>query len=561
MNIDSVSSTLDIGGRRSGKSRKRWTHRVAAGVLATVTAVSGGTLAPTPAQANPALFVNIAISVPVSITAVFGGSGINRAALEAAKRQIINAINEAANDVKNHLERLQIADLTGCVNATLLDLEASSHFSIDLKIDFAQDATLCAVRVHEHMKVVQNLQHVNSLGFLTLVAFPAAMAARAQAGLPNDEVLVSYIQALELIITRLAPYCHEGRPQDRPDYFRYYCNGIDGTFAEYVQRADRGSIPEIYKKQVREYVNRNISHAAAVPALPAMQQLLPKLRRGFVFTSVLSGHVSAWNTQGPHFWSPLGNPSDPPRASVTAITNALDVRDNSRHIVAVVNGEVRHRLRSQNGGLTPWSAPGALGHPDTVTAVSAAADPQGRLQVAAAINGQVHHRVRNADGSWTPWALLGNPGTATALAGTIDATDGLQLVAVLDGQTHHRVRNANGSWTPWASIGHAGTATAVACLFDPQGIVQVAAVIDGKFRHRGRYPAGWWSDWATPGDNDGQATAVAGAIDPSGNAQFAIIDDERVLQRTRVPDRWSDRWNPVELFEFDSFGATAIAAS
>jgi hypothetical protein len=540
-----------------GRSPRRWFRGAVAGLLAVVTGAGGAVFHSTPAQADPLLFVSI--NVPISVTAVFGGSGIDRAELEAAKRQIIIAINEATNEIQDHLERLEIATLTACVNATIIDLDASGDFPIDPRIDFAQEATRCAIRIHEQMKVVQNLQHVNSLGYLSLVAFPAAMAARAQAGLPNDEFVVSYIQALELTIERQRPACYYERPQDRPDYLRYYCYALDGTYAQYQQRADRGPIPEEMQEAVRAYATRNISRAAAVAVLPEMQRLLPKLRRGFVFGSVLSGQVSEWNTQGPHFWNQIGNPGN--ARSVTALATALDIRDNTRHIVAVVDGEVRHRLRRQDGGLTSWSDPGSLGHPGTATAVTAAANQQGETHVVAVIDGQIQHRLRFANGPWTPWALLGNPGTATAVAGTVDPSGGLHLVAVLDGQTHHRTRNADGSWTPWGSIGHAGNATAVASLFDPQGIVQVAAIVDGKFYHRGRYPAGWWSDWSSPGANPSFATAVAGAIDPDGNAQFAIVDDDRVYQRTRFPDSWTPAWNPVEFFPFDSFGTTAVAAS
>lgn len=544
--------------KRRGRPTNRWFRGAVAGVLAAVTAVSGVVLNPTPAQANPALFVNVAINVPISVTGLFGGSGVDKAALEAAKRQIINAINDAANEIKDHLERLEIGTLTACVNAAIIDLEASSDFPIDPKIDFALEATRCAIRIHEQMKVVQNRRHVDSLGYLTLVAFPAAMAARAQAGLPNDEVLVSYIQALELTIDRLAPACGEERPQDRPDYLRYYCIAVDGTRAEYTQRADRGPIPDFYKAQVLTTATRNISRAAAVAVLPAMRQLLPKLRRSFIFNAVQSGQVMQWNTQGPHFWDVVGN-----QGEATAVASTIDA-NNNRHIVAVIDGEVRHRIRNQNGTFTPWTTPGALGHSGTATAVTAVAETNGHVFVLAIVNGQVMYRFWVGEGAWTSWQWLGNPGPATAVATAADSSGLLHAAVVIGGEVRYWHNRTDGSWAPWTApgtLGHPGTATAVTAIATQNRELQVAAVIDGNVRHRVLMADASWSPWIDL-NNPGTATAVAGGVDPNGDVQFVIVDDEQVHQRTRFQNiSWSDEWASVEALPFDSFGTTAISAS
>jgi hypothetical protein len=548
---------------------RRLFRTVATAILVVASTATGG-VRPQPAQAVPVTFDLGTAAVAIAVS-LFGGSGGSQAAIEAAKREILDAINRSTREILDHTERLAIEELGACIDTATRDLVNMDGFPIDSQINFATHISECADLSGRYLDAVLNESHANSLGFYVHVIFPSAIAARAKAGIPNDQLLATYIAANDRIISRVVPNCFE-RYYDDPSvpgttygYWEYRCTAPDGTVATARQRIGDGPTdpPYDYERVQREAM-RDTSRPLAISAGPLLRETLGKVKQGFVFTTVQSGKVKQWNTAGPHFWSTVGN-----AGTATAVASTLDVNSsNQRHVVAVLDGKVHHRSRKQDGSLTAW---GSIGdHPGTATAVAAAADSRGRTHVAAIIDGQTYHRLRLPDGSWQPWGRLGNPGHATALAGVVDLAGRLHLAAVIDGKVWHRIRKEDASWSPFAIRDHPGTATAVAVADDLSGNhrIHLVAVVDGQVQHRIRMDEQSWTNWGRLG-NPGSATGLAAASDPNNSLQVALIVDSQVYQRTRAQDgRWNgpardgeSPWALVERQPFDSFGTAAISAS
>jgi hypothetical protein len=535
-------------------------------------------VAPQRAQA----FVSVYVSIAVNIAATFNIGSSHSAVLQAieqARREIIAEINASEARILAHIDGTEAGHVATCIRSSNQLLRGMDNPELQgdygERINQANFVSNCAHQAGEMSRRVATLQVADYLGYATAEANAIAMVMRAWAGLDLESQLATYISDYARLLDKLRPTCTPRVFENERWIERVWtCTAFNGRTAVEMERRNTNGPPgewiigPVDVEALKVRAAADTSYALAWQALPDLHRSFAMVRRDFFVATagdyltrdrgVESGQVRYWHQDGPLSWVGLGNPG---RAS--AVAAAIDVNDR-RHFVAVLDGQVHHRVRTRDGSWSAWSA---LPHGGTATEVTVAVRPDGQAEVAAVIDGQIWHRVRTSETAWTPWWLLGRPGTVTALGSAIFG-GGFHLAAVVDGQVRKIIRVlGDGSWTGWEDLGHAGTATSVAAVADPQGIFQLAAVVDGQFRHRGWYSSSGWTPWGT-GNAPGTASEVTGAVDPAGNVQWAVVslNPDRglpeVLLWTRFPTGgWSDQWVRLGIDDDTFVGISGIAAS
>jgi hypothetical protein len=517
-----------------------------------------------PAQADTTNYISVTLDI--SATFNFGGSNSEiLRAIDQAKREILAEIDASEQRILQHIDNTEAAHVAACVRTSSSNLRNLNNFPTRPERNaIAVRATDCANQAGQMSRAVASLSVADYLGFATAEINAIASVLRASAGLDLESQLTGYIGDYERLIDKLRPGCtgvpgrfEEGQQSENV----YTCTAYNGDSGSYTQRyyVESGQIfymdPTVDFVQLQDFAARNTSRRVAKEALPALRQALAMVQRDFVVAAVDLGQTRYWHEDGPLFWNGLGNPG-----TATALASAIEP-SGRRHYLAVIDGRLWHRLRSQDGSWGPWGDQGIA-----ATAVSAAANAQGQVHVTAVINGVTQHRVRVGEGVWTDFqAVPGRAGVATALASTVDPSGRLHLLTIVDGQLGHQLRHPDGSWTG-GSWGIAASAVSAAAQADGQ--VHVAAVIDGQVLHRLRVGEGVWTDFApvTGLPATSRVTTVTAAIDPAGNYQLAVavalngLND--VFLRTRYPSgAWSDPWVRLGTEEDFFLGISAIAAS
>jgi hypothetical protein len=266
----------------------------------------------------------------------------------------------------------------------------------------------------------------------------------------------------------------------------------------------------------------------------------------------------------------------------TVKPNAVPASD--LHTVAILDGQVHHRIRFANGSWSDW---GFLGNPGSASSVSASATPAGDLHVVVVSEGNVYHRIRFTNGSWSGWGLVETGSTVSSAAVSTTGGSDLHLVAVADnyplhkirfangtwstgvflgfdvpvfgeltasttpggdlhvaastdgGQVYHGIRFAAGNWSGFALVGNPGIASALS-VSTLGGDLHTAAVLNGQVHHRIRSAGGGWTEWVYLG-NPGTASAIGVSTEPSGDLHVAAVLNGQVHHRIRANvGSWTD---------------------
>jgi hypothetical protein len=253
------------------------------------------------------------------------------------------------------------------------------------------------------------------------------------------------------------------------------------------------------------------------------------------------------------------------------------------HTVAILDGQVHHRIRFANGSWSDWRI---VGNPGTASSVSASTTSTGDLHVAVVGDGHLYHRIRFTNGSWTDWGLVETGSISSSVAVSTTAGGDLHLVAVADHYALHKFRFANGTWNPatflsfdlqifgevsasttpsgdlhvaaltggqvshgirfaagnfsgWGYLGNPGFASALS-VSALGGDLHTAAVLNGQVHHRIRAAGGGWTDWGYLG-NPGTATAIGVSTAMNGDLHTAAVLNGQVHHRIRAGvGSWTD---------------------
>ncbi|MGN9913175.1 hypothetical protein ACTMTJ_37110 [Phytohabitans sp. LJ34] len=134
-----------------------------------------------------------------------GGGGGGGPELEEAIRQIIEAVEQAKDQIVQHIDEITSAEVQACVRTHTIEFADIENMSRTVLQLWAQDATFCASQATEYFSAVSTLRAADNIGFLTGEIYMIASAARAKAGFSIVALVENNIRANEAIIARLTP--------------------------------------------------------------------------------------------------------------------------------------------------------------------------------------------------------------------------------------------------------------------------------------------------------------------------------------------------------------------
>jgi len=254
-------------------------HRLVRGVTAALLAVA----VVVPGHAAPARAVNLATvgavievaSRAVTLVKNILGGGMSDAALRAAVREIITAVESAKTEIIAHIDAIAAAEVRACARHHVIEFADINAFNPDVLQRWAQDATGCATLADSILRAVSDKAAADNLGLTLNVIGPIALAARARAGFSTSGLMATLRGGNEAIIPKLAPDCRETRlaePGSPIVEIQYTCvayNG-DSAFGLQIIRRGRPVGPPIDKQAVAAQATRQTSRAVAAAVLPQL---------------------------------------------------------------------------------------------------------------------------------------------------------------------------------------------------------------------------------------------------------------------------------------------------
>jgi len=250
-------------------------RRRLASALVAITMATGVAVSPArPAQAGLADWFNVIIAAVQTIASHSGG-GPN-AQLEAAKREILNAVASAKQEILNHIDAIASADVKACTDAAVTKFAQIDALPPELLGPFVNGAVDCATLSVAYFNAVQDLAAADNIGKLMGVIYSIAMASFTKYGLSIRDLLTQLIGGYENIVVKLKPTnCTRYRVQEVevPGHIEIWweCFAYNGDFGQ-SDTAFRGR--EADRAQAEDRASRNTSRGIAQNALPQLRAAL-----------------------------------------------------------------------------------------------------------------------------------------------------------------------------------------------------------------------------------------------------------------------------------------------
>ena len=249
-------------------------RRLAAALVA-ITMATGVAVSPArPAQAALTDWFNIIIQAVQTIASHSGGGPNSQ--LEAAKREIINAVESAKQEILNHIDAIASADVQACTQSAVTKFNQIDALPPDLLGPFVNGAVDCATLSVAYFNAVQDLNAADNIGKLMGVIYSIAMASFTKYGLSIRDLLTQLIGGYENVVAKLRPTnCTKYRVQEVevPGHIESWweCFAYNGDFGQ-SDTAFRGREP--VREQAEDRAARNTSRAIAQNALPQLRAAL-----------------------------------------------------------------------------------------------------------------------------------------------------------------------------------------------------------------------------------------------------------------------------------------------
>jgi len=212
------------------------------------------------------------------VTKLFSGGGSNDAALQAAVRQIIDAVNGSKADIIAHTDVLASAEVRACARQHAIEFTDIDNMNPTTLQIWAQNATGCATLASAYLSAVTAPQAVHDIGAALGPIFTIAAAARARAGLVNgtDLLVRDEISSYQKVVVKLTPSdCTKYRAKEPgfPVEKWWECTAFNGD----VGQSDwvTGSNLEPDRTQAENRATRNTSRPLAQDAVPRLVAILP----------------------------------------------------------------------------------------------------------------------------------------------------------------------------------------------------------------------------------------------------------------------------------------------
>jgi hypothetical protein len=262
------------------------------GFVAVALAVVVGVAAPArPAQAGPLedFFEDIGDALVDVVNSQPGNGGPSGPdpQLEAAKREIMAAVEASRREIQLHLDETSNGQVKACTEAALTKFAADiATLPPELLALFVNDAVNCATLSVEYFDVVRTVPLADSIGKLMGVIFAMAITGWTYYGLSPVDLLTDLIRGYEAVVARLKPtvcgLIHETYDPELPlpkrgDPVNYtvWCQAYDGGYGEaYVATVWPAGPTEADYDRARLVAGRNTAYTVAANALPDLRAAL-----------------------------------------------------------------------------------------------------------------------------------------------------------------------------------------------------------------------------------------------------------------------------------------------
>jgi len=251
-------------------------------IVAAGLALTAGAVAPAkPAKAAMVSWFDVVITAVVALAANSGGGGSN-AQLEAAKREIINAVENSKQEILNHIDAVAAADVEACTQSAVTKFAQIDSMPGSLLGPFINGAVDCAHLSSSYFTTVQGLAAADNIGNLMGVIYAIAMTGFAKYGLSTKGLLGNLITGYDAVAVKMKPTrCgmqdvlqdNEVRPRPGdPMSWLVWCEAYNGDLGSIAYNTIYPASPsEADFDAVRLQAGRNTSYATAVRALPKLR--------------------------------------------------------------------------------------------------------------------------------------------------------------------------------------------------------------------------------------------------------------------------------------------------
>jgi hypothetical protein len=217
-------------------------------------------------------------SLVVAVVSAFANSGGGGSPdLEAAIREIKNAVEAAKIEILNHVDRIASAEVQACARHHTIEFADIDNMPLTVLRLWAQDATGCATLATAFLNAVQSQAAADTIGFAVQEIYAIALAARAKAGFSVNLLLDDLIRTDEAIVVKLLPSCVVFfRPLSPivPIAERVYqCTEYNGDTASGSETVLGGTLigAPLNYRGVEDQAARNTSRPIAQAALPTLR--------------------------------------------------------------------------------------------------------------------------------------------------------------------------------------------------------------------------------------------------------------------------------------------------
>jgi hypothetical protein len=231
-----------------------------------------------------------------------------------------------------------------------------------------------------------------------------------------------------------------------------------------------------------------------------------------------------------------------------------------------LHGELSVRVKAGSGG---WGSPGVVDPSTEITAIAAAAAPDGRVHAQYVVPGDgVWARTRSAAGAWSAATKIDANAAVTDVSSTVRPDGTVHVQTLIPGQgVWDRTRSTAGVWSAATKIDSNASIVDISSAALPNGNVHVQALVAGTGIYNRVLASGSWSTSSKIADgcegtsvNDPCVAQISAAGLPDGTVQVqALTPAAGVSNLSRsTTGAWS---MPVQIDSNDAITRISAAAA
>lgn len=231
-----------------------------------------------------------------------------------------------------------------------------------------------------------------------------------------------------------------------------------------------------------------------------------------------------------------------------------------------VHGTLSARVKPGSGS---WGSPGVVDSATEITAIAAAAAPDGSVHAQYVVPGDgVWSRTRNSSGTWSSATQIDANAAVTDVSSAVRPDGTLHVQTLIPGQgVWDRTRSATGTWSTATKIDSNAGIIDISSAALPNGNLHVQALVGGTGIYNRVLASGSWSTSSKIADgcegtgvNDPCVAQISAAGLPDGTVQVQALTPASGL--SNLSRSASGTWStPVQIDSNDAITRVSSAAA